>query len=181
MIAPPKRLFVAVALPEVVGAELVRLGTHISGVRWHPPEKLHLTLAFLGDDISPEVQGCLREMLAGVRVPPFFLPLAGAGSFGGERPRALWVGIGRGHPHLFALHKAVNDAALAAGAAADLKPFVPHITIAYCGRDTPAAAVRRWVREHEGFDGGLTRVEGFTLFSSAGGVYTPEWTVRWID
>ena len=69
--------------------ELVRLGIHIPGVRWHTPEKLHLTLAFLGDDVSPEVQGRLRETLADVRASPFFLPLAGAGSFGGERPRAL--------------------------------------------------------------------------------------------
>ena len=176
-----KRLFVAIELPEVVGAELVRLGTHIPRVRWHPPEKLHLTLAFLGDDVSPEVQRRLRETLAGVRVPPFFLPLAGAGSFGGERPRALWIGAGEAGSQLSALHRAVNDAALAAGASADPKPFIPHVTLAYCGRNTPAAAVGRWLREHEGFDGGLMHVEGFTLFSSAGGVYTPEWTARWTD
>ena len=135
---PPKRLFVAIDLPEVMREELVRLGTQIPGVRWHPPEKLHLTLAFLGDAVAPEVQTRLHQTLAAVRVPPFFLPLTGTGSFGGTRPRAIWAGTGRGHPHLFALHKAVNDAVLAAGGEADLKPFVPHVTLAYCGRDTPA-------------------------------------------
>ena len=176
---PPKRLFIAIELPEVVCAELVRLSTHIPGVRWHPPEKLHLTLAFLGDAVLSAVQLRLKETLALVRVPPFFLPLTGAGSFGGDRPRALWIGTGRAHPHLFALHKAVNDAALAAGANADLKPFVPHVTLAYAGRDTPAEPVRRWVRENEGFDAGRMRVEGFALFSSVGGVYAEELTVRW--
>ena len=178
---PPKRLFVAIELPEVMRAELVRLGTAIPGVRWHPPEKLHLTLAFLGDAVPTEVQSRLQDTLPAVRVPPFFLPLTSAGFFGGEQPRALWVGTGRGHPHLFALHKAVNDAVLAADGQADLKPFVPHVTLAYAGRGTPAEPVRRWARAHAGFDAGLMRVEGFTLFSSFRGVYSPEFTVRWPD
>ncbi len=176
---PPKRLFVAVELPEVMRAELVRLGTAIPDVRWHPPEQLHLTLAFLGDAVPAEVQSRLQDILPALRVPPFFLPLVGAGSFGGEQPRTLWVGTGRGHPHLFALHKTINDAAFAAGAQADLKPFVPHVTLAYAGRGTPVESVRRWVRENEGVDAGLMRVEGFALFSSFGGVYAEELTVRW--
>ncbi len=174
-----KRLFVAVELPEVVCAELVRLGTYIPGVRWHPAEKLHLTLAFLGDGVSPEIQRRLRDTLAAVRASPFFLPLVGVGFFGGQRPRALWVGTGGGHPELSALHRAVHEAVLAAGARADLKPFVPHVTVAYCGRDTPATSVERWVRANERFDAGRMRVEGFTLFSSVGGVYASEWSVRW--
>ena len=177
----PQRLFVALNLPEACHAELARLGTNLPGVRWHPPEKLHLTLAFLGDAVSPEIQARLRETLARVSVPPFFLPLAGAGFFGSTRPRALWVGVGRGHPHLFALHKAVNDAVLAAGGHPDLKPFVPHVTLAYCGRDTPPEAARRWTSEHAGFDAGLMRVEGFTLYSSAGGVYSKEICVSWSE
>ena len=165
----PKRLFVAIELPEVVGAELVRLGTCIPGVRWHPPEKLHLTLAFLGDAVPTVVQQRLRAILPAVQSSPFFLPVAGAGSFGGERPRALWIGTGPSQPELFALHRAVQDATLAAWAQADMKAFVPHITLAYAGRDTAAEPVRRWVRENAGFDAGRMRVEGFALFSSVGG------------
>ncbi len=177
--AQPKRLFVAIDLPESHRAELVRLGTNLPGVRWHPPEKLHLTLAFLGDSVSPEIQGRLWEVLPQVNVPTFFVPLTGVGSFGSTRPRALWVGTGRGHPHLFALHKAVNDAVLAAGGQPDLKPFIPHVTVAYCGRDTPAEAVHRWTCEHESFDAGLMHVEGFSLYSSTGGVYSKESSVCW--
>ena len=149
------------------------------GSRWHPAEKLHLTLAFLGDDVAPETRRRLRDTLPAVRALPFFLPLAGVGFFGGQRPRALWVGTGGGHPGLFALHRAVHDAVLAAGAKADPKPFVPHVTVAYCGRDTPAASVERWVHANAGFDAGRMRVEGFALFSSVGGVYATEWSVRW--
>ena len=175
----PKRLFVALDLPEAHRLELVRLGTHLPGVRWHAPEKLHLTLAFLGDAVAPEVQRLLRETLPRVNVPPFYLPLAGAGSFGGTRPRALWVGVGGGHPHLLALHRAVNEAVLAAGGQPEMKPFVPHVTVAYCGRDTSPEAAGRWVREHAGFDAGLMHVTGFTLYDSVGGVYSKVSSVSW--
>ena len=70
---------------------------------------------------------------------------------------------------------------LAAGGEADLKPFVPHVTLAYCGRDTPPDAVRRFLRQHEEFDAGLMRVEGFTLYSSFRGLYNSESKVSWPD
>jgi len=56
----------------------------------------------------------LRETLATVQVPPFFLPIAGVGAFGGERPSVVWAGVGKGHPHLFALHQRIQDAVLQA-------------------------------------------------------------------
>ena len=176
---PSKRLFVAIELPEVVGGEVVRLGTSIPGVRWHPPEKLHLTLAFLGDYVEADVQRKLHETLRSVRGTPFFLPLAGTGWFGGERPRALWVGAGDGGAELGALHRAVQEAVRAAGGTVEGKKFVPHVTVAYCGRDTPAGAVARWAEANAGFDAGRMRVVGFSLFSSAGGIYSKESSVCW--
>ena len=176
---PSKRLFVAIELPEVIGAEIVRLGTSILGVRWHPLEKLHLTLAFLGDCVGADVQGKLRAALADVRGTPFFLPLAGTGWFGGERPRALWVGAGDGGAELDALHRAVGEAVRAAGGNVEGKAFLPHVTVAYCGRETPAGAIERWQRESAGFDAGKMEVRGFALFSSAGGVYSKESSVSW--
>ena len=176
-----KRLFVAIELPEVVGGELVRLGTSIPGVRWHPLEKLHLTLAFLGDRVSAEGQGKLWETLRGVRRTSFFLPLAGTGWFGGERPRALWVGAGGGGAELGALYREVGEAVRAAGGTVEGKAFVPHVTVAYCGRETPAGAVARWQQENAGFDAGRMEVRGFALFSSAGGVYSKEGSVSWED
>ena len=70
---------------------------------------------------------------------------------------------------------------LAAGGVADSKPFIPHVTVAYCGRDTPPEAVHRWVHAHADFDAGQMRVAGFSLYSSAGGVYSKESSVSWPD
>jgi 2'-5' RNA ligase len=105
----PKRLFIGLELPLSSRTMLTGLDPHIRGVRWLPVEQLHLTMSFLGQ-VEAGREETLRAVLAGVRVPPFFLPIQGVGVFGRERPTTVWAGVGKGHPHLFALHKHVQDA-----------------------------------------------------------------------
>src|SRR6202453_3427498 len=107
---------------------LAALDPEIKGLRWLPAEQLHLTMSFLGD-VTPEGEERLKEALASVHVPPFFLPVQGVGTLGGSRPSVVWAGGGKGHPHLFALRKHSQDAAVHAGLEARLKPFHPHIPI----------------------------------------------------
>jgi 2'-5' RNA ligase len=149
---------------------LVALDPDLPGVRWVQREKLHLTLLFLGDVEIDREMG-LREALAGIQVGPFWLPVAGLGSFGRrDRPAVLWVGTGRGHPHLFALRKAIADAALAAGLEPDLSAFVPHFTVARCRPvGTNPGLVRQFLKTHAEFDAGSFPVSRFQLFSSAPG------------
>src|SRR4051794_40453033 len=95
-----KRLFLALALPAPVRKELAALATSLSGVTWTHPDQLHLTLRFLGD-VAEEKMERVIEHLASVRVEPFILPIEGVGAFPLKSPpRTLWVGVGRGHPHL---------------------------------------------------------------------------------
>ncbi len=62
---------------------------------------------------APKREERLRRAVAAVRLPgAFFLPVTGVGVFGGERPSVVWAGVGKGHPHLFALHKHLQDAVL---------------------------------------------------------------------
>src|SRR6478672_8223028 len=98
----PKRLFIALELPENCRERLAGLRTSIRGVRWLAADQFHLTLAFLGD-VEAEPESRLREELGQVRVPPFLLPIEGVGTFGGARPSVIWSGVSTGHPHLFAL------------------------------------------------------------------------------
>jgi 2'-5' RNA ligase len=68
----------------------------------------------------------LHEALREVRAPPFFLPLRGVGVFNSRgRPSVAWADVGKGQPHLFALHRRIQDAVLCAGLEANLKPFHP--------------------------------------------------------
>ena len=127
---PPARLFVAIALPDSVRADLARHARPIEGVTWTPPEQLHLTLRFLGELDSPAEER-VRERLRGIRVEPFILPLEGLGTFPPQVPaRVLWLGIGRGHPRLFQLRQRLDDALIAAGLTLDLRTFQPHVTLA---------------------------------------------------
>src|SRR5688572_23658322 len=123
------RLFIGIDLPAACKESLAQADPHLPGLRWLRPEQMHLTLSFLGD--VPQSQwDDLQANLRAVHVPPFILPLQGAGSFNARgRPSVVWVGVGTGHPHLFALHRHIQDAVLKAGLEPDLKPFHPHVTV----------------------------------------------------
>lgn len=165
-----KRLFVGIELPEKCRDELAALDPHLSGLRWLPARQLHLTLSFLGELDLPR-ETLLREALMGVKVLPFFLPLAGVGSFNSRgRPSIVWAGVGKGHPHLFLLHRRVQDAVIHAGLEPDLKPFHPHVTIGRA-RDISKQALQPFLRKYAETEFDLFNVTGFTLFSS---ILSPE-------
>ena len=160
-----KRLFVGLELPSSCKTALLALDPHLSGLRWLPEEQLHLTLSFLGDVEAP-AEDRLREALREVRVPPFFLPLRGVGVFNSRgRPSVTWAGVGKGHPHLFALHRRIQDAVLYAGLEADLKPFCPHVTLGRA-KGISQQALQPFLRSHAETEFGLAKVNSFQLYSS---------------
>ena len=171
-----KRLFVGLELPEKSRVELSEIDPRVKGLRWLPAEQLHLTMSFLGD-VDGVHEERLREMLATVQVPPFFLPIAGVGTFGGERPSVVWAGVGKGHPHLFALHQHIQDAVLHAELEPDLKPFHPHITLGRA-RGVSRSALKPFLRRYAETEFDLWKVTGFALFSSRPGGAGPVYTVE---
>jgi 2'-5' RNA ligase len=159
-----KRLFIALELPESCRETLVALNPHIKGLRWLPADQLHVTMSFIGHVNSTQEEP-LREALADVRVPQFFLPIQGIGTFGGARPTVVWAGLGKAHPHLFALHKHLQDAVLHAGLEPDLKPFHPHITLGRAN-GVSGATLLPFLRRNAEAEFGLWKVTGFAMFSS---------------
>jgi 2'-5' RNA ligase len=176
-----KRLFVAIDLAESTRKLLASLDPHIRGVRWVDPVHMHLTLSFFGD-VLDDIDLVLREKLSGIEFGAFFLPVSGVGAFSAKgAPRIIWIGVGKAHPHLFQIHKRVQEAALAAGLDPELRPWHPHITIARC-RDVSAQSLRKFLQSNAEFDAGIIRVEDFHLYSSkltpAGPIHTRELTMR---
>jgi 2'-5' RNA ligase len=159
-----KRLFIALELPESCRETLVALNPHIKGLRWLPADQLHVTMSFIGHVNSTQEEP-LREALADVRVPQFFLPIQGIGTFGGARPTVVWAGLGKAHPHLFPLHKHLQDAVLHAGLEPDLKPFHPHITLGRAN-GVSGATLLPFLRRNAEAEFGLWKVTGFAMFSS---------------
>jgi 2'-5' RNA ligase len=175
-----KRLFVAINPPPYIQQSLVDLDPHIRGVRWTTREQMHLTLGFF-PDVAEDVDLALREKLGAIEFRAFFLPVQGVGTFPSKGPaKIIWIGVGKAHPHLFQIHKRVQEAALAVGLEADLRPWHPHITLARC-RDVPGGALRKFLKSNAEHDAGMFRVEAFHLYCSeltpAGPVHTCEMTV----
>jgi 2'-5' RNA ligase len=165
-----KRLFIAVDIDEATRAQVrgisngLRevLGTH-TNASWVHPERMHLTLHFLGDVDDTLEQRVRRVLAEPIRVAPFDVTFQGLGMFPQRgSPRVLWLGIRDGLHSLRRVEKALVD---------DLRverdhqgPYTPHLTLARfrdrVTRDTlagigriPAAA-------------GPSRIDRVTLYES---------------
>src|SRR5437773_7767902 len=93
------RLFVAIELPGEVREALGRLQHELQRrglekLRWVRPQGIHLTLKFLGATPServPAIQAALVDAV--VDTASHELALGRLGTFGGSRPRVLWVDL----------------------------------------------------------------------------------------
>lgn len=154
-------------------------------LKWTTPDKVHVTLRFLGD--TSEVQ--TRRMAEDLRritseMAPFGLQLGGIGVFPNwPRLRVLWVGVEGELAALHRLQQAVEAAAQAAGFAAEDNSFSPHITLARVGKEARGEDVRRigeFLRSRSAQETPLAeawRVEEIVHMQSQlrpeGAVYTP--------
>ncbi|MDQ1710743.1 MAG: 2,3-cyclic 3-phosphodiesterase [Frankiaceae bacterium] len=149
------RAFVAVVPPPPALASLVAAveplrAAYPAGVTWVPAERLHLTLAFLGEVTDP-VAAALGDglRLAVARIAPFDVRVAGGGAFPRpERPKVLWAGVAGDVDALDRLARVTRGAARDAGVRLERAPYVPHVTVARIRTaplDGPAAvaALRR--------------------------------------
>ncbi|MCI4345446.1 MAG: RNA 2',3'-cyclic phosphodiesterase [Thermoplasmata archaeon] len=95
------------------------------------PIESHLTLRFWAElDVGrlPSVFAALDAVA--LRTAPFRLELRGIGAFPSvERPRVVWVGLGRGAVEVGELHRALTEAFTARGEVADPRGFSPHVTL----------------------------------------------------
>jgi len=132
------RLFVSLTPPleavQPVADAATELGG-VPGVRWSPPHRWHVTLAFLGDVGADAVPPLVRALVAAaVAHEPPRLRLSGAGCFG---DRVLWAGLTGDLAALSALAAAVADAAQDTGPGGGGEAGVtggqtyrPHVTLA---------------------------------------------------
>jgi len=162
----PRRLFVAIELPKPVGWRLGQLVAEPPrGVRPVRPDRLHLTLHFLGDVAKP-TQATLAAALALVAREPFTIAMSGTGVFPPRgRPTVLWAGVADSAP-LAALHAAIGTAVESSGIRIERRPYVPHVTLARLTPAVPRAWTRRFLADTAALRIEDVPVTGFTLYHS---------------
>lgn len=139
------RLFVSLDLPEPARRLLADWRPPIAGARWTPPERLHLTLRFLGET-ADDLRVAITESLARIESPA--VPVQGSGLLrlpSARRPRVLAARVEES-PELAALARRVEVALGRAGVPAAERDLLPHVTLARLKRPD-AAALRRVLRE----------------------------------
>ncbi|MBC5825078.1 MAG: RNA 2',3'-cyclic phosphodiesterase [Candidatus Eremiobacteraeota bacterium] len=143
------RLFAAIDLDDAarrfsleIMAQLERAGV---AARFEPPEKLHLTVAFLGQ-VSPDLFGDVTAAAAtaAARTVPFSLTLDRIGAFPNlRRARAVWIGSSRPSPGYAQCASAVRLELVRLGWSFE-DESIAHVTVARAKtplRDIPAIAM----------------------------------------
>ena len=166
------RLFVGIEFPPELKLRLSLLETAIARAKWVDPGNLHLTLRFIGE-IAEDVAADVDEALARLKAHPFTLQLAGTGVFGGNKPRALWVGVAR-EPALVALRDKIEQALIRIGLDPEPRKFAPHVTLARL-RDPALDMLGEFLAANAQFRAPPLPVEHFSLIASfptkAGSIY----------
>jgi RNA 2',3'-cyclic 3'-phosphodiesterase len=180
------RAFIAIVLPEPIQQGLERLiqqlnAIRITGVRWIPPQNIHLTLKFLGETARSDLKTLEALLNHSVKnFTPFDITLSGVGAFPNpRRARIVWAGV-QSPPELSQLQKNIESQTTVIGIPSEERPFSPHLTFGRVNKNiTPpelaalAAALSK-INPHEV---GRFTVDHFTLYRSdlrsAGAVYTP--------
>jgi 2'-5' RNA ligase len=180
------RAFIAIELPVSIQNAIqretasLRQALDTSLVRWVPAHNLHLTLKFLGNVSSANIE-ILNQMLmqeAGQQ-PEFDLHVSGIGSFPtSRRPRVLWVGL-HAPATLADLQRSIESSAARLGYVPEERPFSPHLTIGRVRQNLSAAnlqKIRNSLERTVVGNLGSARIDSVHLFRSdlqpGGSVYT---------
>jgi 2'-5' RNA ligase len=124
------RLFFAVWPDEAAALALEALAValaDVAGGKPVPREKIHLTLAFLGEVPGDRVENAVAAG-AEARGSPFRLQLDEVGSF--RRAEVAWAGCSRAPTALASLQSDLAASLAARGFTLEERAFAPHITLA---------------------------------------------------
>jgi 2'-5' RNA ligase len=136
------RLFAAIALDDEARRFAVSVSEQLASAqipcRLERPEKLHITLAFLGSHPAERIAAFGEALVrAAAQCEPFRLRLDRLGGFPERRPRLLWLGSSTPEGAYAACAVRVREAFDALGSHCDVNTE-PHVTLCRCKLALPA-------------------------------------------
>jgi 2'-5' RNA ligase len=131
------RLFIALPVPEDVRGEIARVQGQLKrsappgSIRWTRADQFHLTLKFLGDMPSTQLEALKKSVAEACAVSaPIQLSAHGMGFFpNAKKPRVLWAGADDEGDLLPELHRRIHEAVLPFAPADSSERFSGHITL----------------------------------------------------
>ncbi len=138
--------------------------------RWIGPDKLHLTLVFLGSR-APDMLGPCTDAMAQVAQRHASMDVAtgeAGGRTGDRRGGVAWLRIGRGTRELSALALDLDEAVGAYSYGERLQPR-PHLTVARRVDEPTIAALRAWADDRPPFEWRVDRVVLFRSYQGPNG------------
>jgi 2'-5' RNA ligase len=147
---PVIRAFIAIQLPISIQTQLDEIARKIQGlakvkaIRWVQAKNIHLTLKFLGDVSSNNVNLLAQSLNNEIsRHQGFEISLSGVGAFPNlRRPRVVWVGI-ETQARLLALQKGIDAETIRLGYPSEERAFSPHLTLARISQNASPDDVRQ--------------------------------------
>ncbi len=142
------RTFIAIEIPpaikQAIAAQTASLHQQSGhAVRWVNAENIHLTLKFLGEVSSSNIN-LLTQTLQNEcdQHPPFQVTVATLGSFPNpRRPRVIWIGLSA-PPELGRLQHNIETATTRLGYTSEEKSFTPHLTLGRVREQASASEIQ---------------------------------------
>lgn len=149
------RFFIALEIPDENKEQFqaIQNSLHIliPQARLTTPDKIHLTLAFIGeqpDQLKNKLTQILQDSVAGIS--PFEITPAYLDGFPNiHHPQVLWVGVKDDIDKIFIIHERIHDGLQYLHLPADERRFIPHITIAKLNNHPPLTIERNLERNLE--------------------------------
>jgi RNA 2',3'-cyclic 3'-phosphodiesterase len=180
------RVFVAVDIGDAVRREAARVMAVLQSkleaaktppkVTWVKPAALHVTIRFLGEIESGEVERIAPLLAPPIRVAPFDVRWRGIGTFPNNRhPRALWLGVINGAAQLAAIEAEISRRLTGAAVPLEDRALLPHLTL---GRVKMAGAGIDWPKLLQSAEvrHATSHIDRVTLYQSRLTQYAPNYT-----
>jgi len=129
------RSFIAIPIDQDAHNELQQLQDRLhksdADVKWMNPEKIHLTLKFLGNIDAQQIEAIKSSLSKTTPLnKPFYIHLSKVGAFPKiSYPRVVWVGIDEGQEECQTLQKSVEGAIEGLGFDKEARTFTAHLTL----------------------------------------------------